>query len=64
MAIRKDLIKKRFKAAQLMPNILINTMLHGDEKHDKAMSKTTSTISKLVSNQHQLIIDGKTLQEI
>lgn len=38
-------------------------MLHGKEKHDKTMSKAVGIISKLVSDQYQLIIEGKTPQE-
>ncbi len=46
-----------------MPNILINTMLYMEEKHDKAMSKAASIISKLILDQHQPIIKGKTPQK-
>lgn len=46
-----------------MSNILINTILHGEEKLDKTMSKVTSIISKLFSDQYQPIIEGKTPQE-
>ena len=62
-AIREDLIKKGFTAAQLSPNILITTMLHNEEKHDKGMSKAAGIISRLVADQHQPIIEGKTPQE-
>ncbi len=61
--IRQSLIEKGFTAAQLMPYILINTMLHEEKKYDKAMSKAAGIISKLVSDQHQPIIKGKTPQE-
>lgn len=38
-------------------------MLHKKEKYDKAMSKVVGIISKLISDQYQCIIEGKTLQE-
>ncbi len=38
-------------------------MLHGEEKHDKTISKAAGIISKLVSDQHQPIFEGKTPQE-
>ncbi len=38
-------------------------MLHVEEKYDKVMSKAVGIISKLVSDLHQLIIEGKTPQE-
>ena len=38
-------------------------MLHSKEKHDKAISKAAGIISKLVANQYQPIIKGKTPQE-
>lgn len=50
-------------ATQLTLNILINTMLRREERHDKAMSKAAGIISKLVSNQHQPIIEGNTPEE-
>lgn len=61
--IRQILIEKKFIAAQLTPNIFINTMLHGEKKHDKTMSKAAGIIFKLVSDQHQPIIERKTLKE-
>lgn len=41
-------MKKEFTATQLITNILINIMLYGKKKHDKAMSKVACIISKLV----------------
>ncbi len=38
-------------------------MIHNEEKYDLAMSKAAGTISKLVSDQHQPIIKGKSFQE-
>lgn len=38
-------------------------MLQGEEKHHKAMNKAAGIISKLISDQHQPIIAGKTPQE-
>ncbi len=38
-------------------------MLHGEEKYDKVVSKAAGIISKLVLDQHQPIIEGKTPQE-
>lgn len=61
--IQEDLIKKGFTAAQLTPNIFINTMLYGKEKYDKSMSKAEGIISKLVSDQQQPIIERNTPQE-
>lgn len=46
-----------------MLNILTNIILYGKEKYNKIMSKTASIISKLVSNQYQPIIKGKTPQK-
>lgn len=62
-SIRESLTGKGFTAAQLTPNILINTMVHSEEKYDKAMSKASGIIAKLVADQHQPIIEGKTPQE-
>lgn len=49
--------------AQFMPNIFINIILHGKEKYNKAISKVVAIISKLVLDQYQPIIKGKTLHE-
>ncbi len=38
-------------------------MMHYKEKYDLAMSKADGIISKLVANQHQPIIEGRSLQE-
>lgn len=38
-SIWESLTEKGFAVAQLMPNILINTMIYGEEKCNKAMSK-------------------------
>ncbi len=62
-AIRNNLIKKGFSNAQLNPDILINVMMHDEEKYNLAMSKAAGIISKLVADQHQPIIEGKSPQE-
>lgn len=62
-SIRESLIGKGFTNAQLKPNILINAMMHDEEKYDLAMSKAAGIISKLVSDQHQPTIEGKSPQE-
>lgn len=41
----------------------MNIILYDKEKPDKIMSKAISIIFKLVSDQYQLIIEGKTLQK-
>ena len=62
-AIRNNLIEKGFTNRQLKPNILINTMMHDEKKYDLAMNTAAGMISKLVADQHQPIIEGKSLQE-
>lgn len=47
---------KGFTNAQLKLNILINAMMHDEEKYDLGMSKTAGIIFKLISDQHQSII--------
>ncbi len=37
--------------------------MHDDEKYDFAMSKSVGILFKLVVDQHQLIIEGKMLEE-
>lgn len=61
--IQVRLIEKSFTVVQLMPNILINTMLYREERHNKVMSKVAEIISKLMSDQHQPIIKSKTAQK-
>ncbi len=61
--IRNNLIKKELTNAQLKPNILINAMIHDEKKYDLARSKAAGIISKLVADQHQPIIEGKSSQE-
>ncbi len=48
---------------QLRPQILIQSLIHDEENYDLAMSKSISILSKLVADQHQLIIEGKTPEE-
>lgn len=55
-SIRENLIEKGFANAQLKPNILINAMMHDEEKYELAISKAAGILSKLVSDQHQPII--------
>lgn len=62
-SIREKLIEKGFTNAQLKPQILINALMHDEEKYDLAMSKSAGILSKLVSDQHQPIIEGKTPEE-
>ena len=62
-SIRESLIGKGFTYAQLKPNILINAIMHDEEKYNRAMSQSAGIISKLASNQHQPIIEGKSPQE-
>lgn len=63
-SIRNKLIEKGFTNAQLKPNILLNALMHDEEKYDLAMSKSAGILSKLVSDQHQPIIEGKTPEEV
>ena len=37
--------------------------MHNEKKYDLAMSKSLGILSKLVADQHQLIIEGKTPEE-
>lgn len=62
-SIRDKLIEKEFTNTQLKPNILINALMHDEEKYDLAMSKSVGILSKLISDQHQPIIEGKTPEE-
>lgn len=57
--IREKLMEKGFTNAQLLPQILINTMMRDEEKYDLAMSKSAGIVS-LIFNQHRPIIKGKT----
>lgn len=63
-SIRNKPIEKGFTDAQLKPNILLNALMHDEEKYDLAMSKSAGILSKLVSDQHQSIIEGKTPEEV
>ena len=62
-SIRENFIEKGFAKAQLKPNILINALIHDEEKYDLAMSKAAGILSKLVADQHQPIIESKTPEE-
>lgn len=62
-SIPGKLIEKGFTNAQLKPNILINALMHDEEKRDLAMSKASGILSKLVADQHQPIIEDKTPEE-
>ena len=62
-SIRGNLLKKAFLNAQLKPQIIINILMYDEEKYDLAMSKAVGILSKIVSNQHQPIIESKSLQE-
>lgn len=62
-SIRGKLIEKGFTNAQLKPNILINALVHDEEKYDLAVSKAAGILSKLVADQHQPIIEGKPPEE-
>lgn len=57
-------MKKRFIVAKLIANIFINIILYREKKYDKVMSKAIVIIFKLISDQHQPIIEGKTHQEV
>lgn len=61
--IRARLINCGFTNNQLKPNILINSLIHKEEKHTLVMGKAGGILSKLISNALQLIIKGKTPQE-
>lgn len=37
--------------------------MHNKEKYNLAMSKVAKIFSKIISNQNQLIIEGKSLQK-
>lgn len=62
-SIRGNLLEKGFLNAQLKPQIIINALMHDEEKYDLAMSKASGILSKIVSDQHQPIIEGKSPQE-
>lgn len=61
--IREKLIEKEFMNEELRPQILIYSLMYDEEKYDLAMSKSAGILSKLVANQYQQIIKGKTLEE-
>ncbi len=63
-SIHEKLMEKEFTETQLNSQILINTMIRDKEKYDLAMSKATGILSKIVSNQHQQIIEDKTPEEV
>ncbi len=63
-SIREKLMEKGFTEAQLTSQILIHTMIRDEEKYDLVMSKATGILSKIVSDQHQPIIEGKTPEEV
>ncbi len=56
---KRRLIGKEFTNEELRPQILIQSLMHDEEKYDLAMSKFVGILSKLVANQHQPIIEGK-----
>lgn len=51
-SIHTKLMEKQFTSAQLILQILINNMIQDEEKYNLVMSKATSIIFKLISNQH------------
>lgn len=57
-------MKKGFTSVQLTSQILINSMMQDEEKYNLVISKAAGILSKLVSNQHQPIIESKTPEEV
>ena len=62
-SIRQNLVREGFTNAQLKPQMIISALMHDEEKYDLAMSKAAGILSKIVSDQHQPIIEGKSPQE-
>lgn len=62
-SIRERLIGKDFTNKKLQPQILIQTLIHNEEKYDLTMSKFVGILSKFVVDQHQPIIEDKTPEE-
>ena len=62
-SIQENLLGKGFTNAQLKVQIIIYALMHDKEKYDLAMSKAAKILSKIVSDQHQPIIEGKSPQE-
>ncbi len=62
-SIRERLIGKGFTNKELRSQILIQSLMHDEEKYDLVMSKSVGILSKLVADQHQPIIEGKTPEE-
>lgn len=62
-SIRGKLIEKWLTNEELRPQILIQSLIYDEEKYDFTMSKSAGILSKLVADQHQSIIKGKTLKE-
>ncbi len=62
-SIRTKLLDRGFQVNQLKPNILINMLVQGEEKHNLGLSKAVGILSKLVSHALQPIIENKTPQD-
>lgn len=62
-SIRAKLIDRGFTNNQLKPIILINSLMHEEEKYTLAMGKAGGILSKLISDALQPIVKGKTPQE-
>lgn len=61
-SIRWRLIEKKFTNKELRPQILFHFLMHDKEKYNLAMSKSASILSKLITDQHQTIIRGKSIE--
>lgn len=62
-SIQESLFGKGFINTQLKSQIIINALMHDEEKYNLAMSKAVEILSKIVSDQHQSIIKGKSPQK-
>lgn len=62
-SIRAKLIEQGFTANQLRPNILINVLMHKEERYNVGIGKAGGILSKLVADAFQPIIENQTPHE-
>lgn len=62
-AIREKLIIKRFTIEEFRPQILIQFLIHNEEKYDFIINKSVDILSKLVADQYESIIEDKISKE-
>ena len=62
-SIQGNLLEKIFLNLQLKPQIIINALMNDKKKYDLAISKAAGILLKIIFDQHQSIIEGKSPQE-